>query len=138
MFVKMDWCHYIRYAKSEKNKNQKQLKNIFATKNEKTINIIKTMPKVNKIVREVYLNWIFMGEPSHSFVNQSLPGIFFIPFCVSLVFVARSFQTEFTFEINFPLFSKLYLTYFHTLLFPLCSRNNSPKDYWNFFNDNFW
>ena len=82
-----------------------------------------------KKVKKFYPNRILMEKPSHSFTARSMPGNFFIAFRISLVLLVHFPKPTLFLKLILPFFQKGYLTYLYTLLFSLCSRNNSPEGF---------
>ena len=84
----------------KKTKQAVKKQNVFTIKNKKkkTIDIIKTVTKVNiKKHKNVYPNCILTEDSSHLFTARSLPGSSFIAFRISLVPFVHSFKTDFIF-----------------------------------------
>ena len=104
VFITTDWRQYKPYQKPEK----KKLKNeVFSRQKHKTYQYYKNRNKAEyKKVKNIYRNNILMKQPSHSFTLLRLPWNYFITFRITLVLLAYSFQTDFTFEINSSFFSK--------------------------------
>lgn len=105
-------------------KKKPNKKNVFATKNEKR-RYNKYRSKGEYKTVKVFTQTAFWSKNHRTLI---LPGTSFIVFRISLVFFAHSFQTDFVFKSVLPHFQKGCLIHLDTLLFSICSKNNSPGE----------